>query len=153
MTSMRRSPVPTLTSASVDLLDRSSASLFQASRCGDAAERYVEAHLGALRAAAAVVAARNVPGRRSRPRSVWQVLTEVAPELTEWAAFFAASGQRRAALERGAPMHGAREADDLLRQAEVFLGIVADLLGIPRRDAVSAYIAPVGIGTGGGGRG
>lgn len=138
---------------SVDLLDRSAASLRCASQCGDAAQRYVEAHLGALRAAAAVVAARSVPSRRSRPRSVWQVLTEVAPELTEWAAFFAASGRRRAALERGAAISGAREADDLLRQAEVFLGIVADVLGAPRRDAVATYLIPMGVGAAGGGRG
>ena len=84
---------------SVDLLDRSAASLRCASQCGDAAQRYVEAHLGALRAAAAVVAARSVPSRRSRPRSVWQVLTEVAPELTEWAAFFAAHAEPGTAPE------------------------------------------------------
>jgi hypothetical protein len=119
---------------SVDLLDRSAASLRCASQCGDAAQRYVEAHLGALRAAAAVVAARSVPSRRSRPRSVWQ-------------------GRRRAALERGAAISGAREADDLLRQAEVFLGIVADVLGAPRRDAVAAYLIPIGVGAAGGGRG
>ena len=50
-----------LASTSLDLLDRSRASLLQACRTGDAGERYVEAHLGALRAAAALLAARSIP--------------------------------------------------------------------------------------------
>jgi SAV_6107-like HEPN len=152
-----RTPVA---STSLDLLDRSRASLLQACRTGDAGERYVEAHLGALRAAAALLAARSLPngsgspgtGRairtsttRSRPRSVWELLPRVAPELTEWAAFFAASARRRAAIERGGRIT-ARESDDLLRQAENFLEIVQDLLGLPRDTAlapISRYVAPV----------
>ena len=149
-----------LASTSLDLLDRSRASLLQACRTGDAGERYVEAHLGALRAAAALLAARSIPsgpgspgtGRairasttRSRPRSVWELLPRVAPELTEWSAFFAASARRRAAVERGSRITG-RESDDLLRQAENFLEIVQDLLGLPRDAAlapISRYVAPV----------
>src|SRR5689334_17944001 len=137
-----RAPVA---STSLDLLDRSRASLLVACRTGDAGERYVEAHLGALRAAAALLAARSLPGSaatgsgrairasttRSRPRSVWELLPRVAPELTEWAAFFAASARRRAAVERGGRIT-ARESDDLLRQAENFLEIVQGLLGLPR---------------------
>jgi hypothetical protein len=152
-----RAPVA---STSLDLLDRSRASLLEACRTSDASERYVEAHLGALRAAAALLAARSLPsgagssssGRairtsttRSRPRSVWELLPRVAPELTEWAAFFAASARRRAAIERGGRI-GARESDDLLRQAENFLEIVQDLLGLPRDDTlapISRYVAPV----------
>src|SRR5580692_5978805 len=55
--------------------------------------RYREAHLAALRAAAAVVAAKADPGassRRRRPLSVWELLPKVEPALAEWAAFFAA---------------------------------------------------------------
>ena len=53
--------------------------------------RYVTAHLAALRAAAAVVAARGEPkSRRRKPHSVWELLPQVEPALTEWAAFFAA---------------------------------------------------------------
>ncbi|HVD63984.1 MAG TPA: SAV_6107 family HEPN domain-containing protein [Lapillicoccus sp.] len=132
----------------------------EACRTSDAGERYVEAHLGALRAAAALLAARSLPsgagssssGRairtsttRSRPRSVWELLPRVAPELTEWSAFFAASARRRAAIERGGRI-AARESDDLLRQAENFLEIVQDLLGLPRDDTlapISRYVAPV----------
>jgi len=160
-----RAPVA---STSLDLLDRSRASLLVACRTGDAGERYVEAHLGALRAAAALLAARSLPGSaatgsgrairasttRSRPRSVWELLPRVAPELTEWAAFFAASARRRAAVERGGRIT-ARESDDLLRQAENFLEIVQGLLGLPR-DAtlapISRYVAPVSWSGPGAGR-
>jgi hypothetical protein len=154
----QRSRAP-LASTSLDLLDRSRASLLEACRTGDAGERYVEAHLGALRAAAALLAARSLPGSagssgsgrtlrtsttRSRPRSVWELLPRVAPELTEWSAFFAASARRRAAVERGG-LIVARESDDLLRQAENFLEIIQGLLGLPR-DAtlapISRYVAP-----------
>lgn len=145
-----RIPAPTAGVASLELLNRSASALRHASRCPDASRRYIEAHLAALRAAAALVAARRQPAGRSRPRSVWQALAEASPELTEWAAFFAASGRRRAVLERGVPVSSVREADDLLRQAETFLAIVHDLLGVPRLGQVTAYVTPAGVG---GGRG
>ena len=65
--------------------------------------RYATAHLAALRAAAAVLAVRAqpAPGRRSRMTSVWALLTRVAPELEEWAVFFAAGAAKRAAAEAG----------------------------------------------------
>jgi hypothetical protein len=83
------------------LLERSRAGLLQAVAARTPAERYVTAHLAALRAAAAVLAARGRPSPRGGPRSVWEVLPRIAPELTEWAAFFAATASRRAAVEAG----------------------------------------------------
>lgn len=139
---------PPIAATFLDLLERSRGSLLLACRTGDAGERYVAAHLGALRAAAALLAARSSPSGRSRPRSVWEVLPEVAPELAEWATFFAASARRRAAIERGGVL-GAREADDLLRQAEVFLEIVQSLLGVPRAEPLPDYVAPVSMRLGG----
>ena len=136
------SPAPPVAATVLDLLDRSRGSLLAAYHTGDVADRYVEAHLGALRAAAALLAARSSPSGRSRPRSVWEVLPTIAPELTEWAAFFTASARRRTAVERGA-LVSTREADDLLRQAEVFLEIVLDTLGVPRSEPLPDYIAPV----------
>ncbi len=137
----RRPPVATPV---LDLLDRSRASLLLACRTGDSAERYIEAHLGALRAAAALLAARSAPTGRSRPRSVWEVLPTVAPDLAEWAAFFAGSARRRVVVERGgAP--SARESDDLLRQAETFLEIVQDVLGLPRAQPLPDYLAPLAL--------
>jgi hypothetical protein len=95
--------------------------------------RYATAHLAALRAAAAVLAARAkpVPGRRNRMTSVWALLTRVAPDLEEWAAFFAAGAAKRAAAEAGIPRAvSAREADDLLRAAGQFTAVVEVALGL-----------------------
>jgi hypothetical protein len=99
-----------------------------------AGRRYAGAHLAALRAASAVLAARARPGPgRSRPASVWSLLATVAPELGEWAGFFAAGAAKRAAAAAGvAHAVTVREADDLLRDAEQFLDLVEDLLGPPR---------------------
>lgn len=138
-TPLHRPPVPP---AVHELLERSRSTLEAACRTSDVAERYLEAHLGALRAAAALVAARTVPSPRSRPRSVWQVLPALAPDLGEWAAFFAGTSSRRAVLDRGGWLP-AREADDLLRQAEMFLEIVQDRLGIPQTVPLPDSITPV----------
>ena len=95
--------------------------------------RYATAHLAALRAAAAVLAARArpVPSRRSRLTNVWVLLTMVAPELSEWAAFFAASAGKRAAAEAGIPrVVSQREADDLTRLAGSFVSVVELALGL-----------------------
>lgn len=96
--------------------------------------RYATAHLAALRAAAAVLAARAIPApgvRRSRPTSVWSLVVLVAPELTDWANHFAAGAQKRAAAEAGIPrVVSAREADDLLGQAEQFITVVELMLGL-----------------------
>jgi SAV_6107-like HEPN len=92
--------------------------------------RYVTAHLAALRAA--VVAARGEPKtRRRKPHSVWDLLPQVEPALTEWAAYFAAGAGKRAAAEAGLPRAAsAREADDLLRDAETFLSLAETALGV-----------------------
>jgi hypothetical protein len=72
---------------------------------------------------------------------VWEVLPQVAPELTEWAVFFAASAKRRAAFERGSVGPGAREADDLLRQSETFFELVQGGLGLPMSRPLPEFIA------------
>lgn len=95
--------------------------------------RYASAHLAALRAAAAMVAARArpVPMRRNRITSVWTLLTLVAPEMGEWAAYFAQGATKRAAAEAGIPRAvSQREADDLLRAAEHFVALVEVALGV-----------------------
>ena len=136
-----RVPRAPLAGTALDLLDRSRASLLSACHAGTAAERYVEAHLAALRAAAALLAARSRPSRSSQLRSVWEVLPQVAPELTEWAIFFAASAKRRAAFERGSTGPGAREADDLLRQSETFFELVQGGLGLPMSRPLPEFMA------------
>jgi hypothetical protein len=99
--------------------------------------RYATAHLAALRAAAAVLAARARPvqgRRRGRPATVWMLLAAVAPELNEWAQFFSAGAPKRAAAEAGIPrVVTSREADDLVRDAERFLSVVETTLGFPHQ--------------------
>ncbi|MEV0569694.1 SAV_6107 family HEPN domain-containing protein [Dactylosporangium sp. NPDC050588] len=107
--------------------------------------RYATAHLAALRAAAAVLAARAVPaapGRRSKVTSVWSLLVLVAPELSDWAAYFAAGASKRSAAEAGIPrVVTAREADDLMRSAEQFIAVIEVGLGFsyqPRLEGLAS---------------
>ncbi len=132
MTAMTLSRPP-ISAAATMLIDRSSAGLVQACAARSPGERYVAAHLAALRAAAAVLAVRGRVSARGGPRSVWEILPKVAPELGEWAAFFAATASRRAAVEAGrGEVVTARDADDLLRDAELFQHTVEALLGLPQ---------------------
>ncbi|MEU2662431.1 SAV_6107 family HEPN domain-containing protein [Micromonospora sp. DT46] len=106
--------------------------------------RYAAAHLAALRAAAAVLAARArpAPTRRHRVTSVWILLSGVAPELDEWARFFALGAGKRAAAEAGIPrVVTAREADDLLRSAEQFVTVVEAALGVAHQPALDGLAA------------
>jgi hypothetical protein len=118
-------PPPSLRSGTV-LLAQARSSLVEARAAGSPGERYAAAHLAALRCAAAVVALRARPdsGRR-RPTNAWVLLTGVAPEFADWATYFSAGAGRRAAVEAGAVRAvTARDADDLLRAAEEFAGLV-----------------------------
>lgn len=116
--------------------------LHEAAMTSRPAERYASAHLAALRCAAAVLAARARPElagsrRARRSRNAWVLLTEVAPELTEWAGFFAAGAAKRAAAEAG--LEGsvtAREADDLMRDAEIFLALTETTVGVVHQPAL-----------------
>ncbi|PRY50514.1 hypothetical protein LY71_10372 [Geodermatophilus tzadiensis] len=121
---------PPLPTAAVQLLDQATRALAEAAGSTDPRRRYATAHLGALRAAAAVLAARTRPeGGRRRPRSAWVLLGQVAPELGEWATFFAAGAAKRAAAEAGLSRAVTeREADDLVRDVGSFLTVVEDLL-------------------------
>ena len=56
--------------------------------------------------------------------------TQVAPELGEWATFFAAGAAKRAAAEAGLSRAVTeREADDLVRDVGSFLAVVETSLG------------------------
>jgi hypothetical protein len=117
-------------------LARAAESLRDAVVARDVPTRYACAHVAALRAAAALLAARarpaGTPGGRRRPqKNAWVLLTEVAPELAEWARFFAAGAAKRAAAEAGSTRAVTeREADDLVRDADRFLGVVEQALGL-----------------------
>ena len=117
---------PPLPAVAAQLLGQAPRGLAEAAACPDVGWRYATAHLAARRGAAAVLAARTQPepGRR-RPRSAWVLIGQVAPELAEWAAFFAAGAAKRAAAAAGPPPAApAREADDLVRDATTNLSVV-----------------------------
>lgn len=113
-------------------LTRAAASLREAVVTPDVATRYACAHVSALQAAAALLAARAHPSpARRRQKNAWVLLTEVAPEFTEWATFFAAGAGKRAAAEAGLSRAvSEREADDLVRDADRFLAVVESSLGL-----------------------
>lgn len=126
-----------------DLFEQANHELAQASTASHLYDRYRGAHMAALHAAAAVVSARTVPvpPGRGRPRSVWDLLYRAAPDLADWAAYFASGATRRAAAEAGLPNAvTVQETTDLLREAGVFLGVVAGTLGLPYQDGL-AYAA------------
>lgn len=126
-------PRPRVSATALSMLETARRGLAEASAETDPSTRYICAHLAALRAAAAIVAARGEPGtgaRRRRPRSVWELLPQVEPALGEWAAFFAASAIKRAAAEAGIVRAvTAHEAEDLLRDASTFLSVAERALG------------------------
>jgi hypothetical protein len=119
--------------AALRLVMAARAALREADRVESPAERFATAHLCALRSAAAVLAARARPqdARVRRPTSAWVLLAARAPELGEWASYFAAGADKRAAALAGLRTAvTAREADDLLRDAGIFLALVETMLGV-----------------------
>jgi hypothetical protein len=104
--------------------------LGRAIRATGPTDRYAIAHLAALRAAAAVLAARARPGSRGNQGNAWTLLARLAPEFAEWAAFFAAGSAKRQAADAGITrLVSAREADDMVRQTSAFLDLVEESLG------------------------
>ncbi len=141
----------TLPATTHSYLSRAAASLQEAITAADVPTRYACAHVAALRAAAALLAARARPTpRRRRPqKNAWVLLTEVAPELGEWASFFAAGASKRAAAEAGSTRAvTAREADDLVRDADRFLGVIETALGLTSHVSVAQGV-PWGTGRAG----
>lgn len=114
-------PEPALT-----LLSQAERGLADAELDSQPAQRFAGAYLAALRAAAALLAVRGRPHRgRSRPTSVWTLLGSVAPELHEWATFFAAWSDTRESVQAGITrVVSARAADDLVRRTGQFVGLV-----------------------------
>jgi hypothetical protein len=122
-----------LPAATHSYLERSAESLREAITCTDVPQRYALAHVSALRATAALLAARARPTsvQRRRQKNAWVLLAEIAPELSEWASFFSAGAAKRAAAEAGSRRAVTeREADDLVRDADRFLALVESSLGL-----------------------
>lgn len=117
---------PAVPASALRLLTEAEQGLLDAQHETDPGRRFAKAYLCALRAAAAMLAMRGRPHRgRSRPTSVWTLLASVAPELREWAAFFAAGSATRASVQAGITRAvSPRAADDLVRQTGQFIGLV-----------------------------
>lgn len=144
-------------------LQRARSSLAEAELAPRPSDRYLAAHLAALRVVAVVLSHRAPPttgrlngrtrngrsqnssaqnssaqngsaqngrSQNGRRQNAWRMLAEVAPELAEWAAFFAATEPKRDAIRAGATsIVSEREADDLVRDAEAFLRVVERAVG------------------------
>jgi len=137
-----QAPGAEVNAAVVALLERSREGLQAAAAELDARSRWAGAHLAALRAATAVLAVRGRPGpARSRPRSVWQVLPRLAPELSEWAVFLGSLQRVDARTDGTHSPDRARAADDLLRDAELFLRAVTGVLSLPWRPVLPDVVA------------
>lgn len=117
-------------------LQRARSTLVEAELALQPSDRFLSAHLAALQVAAVVLLARaHRNRRRGRPRNAWQLLAEVAPELGEWASFFAATEGKRDVVRSGASaLVSAREADDLVRDAQTFFALVERRLDHSHRD-------------------
>jgi SAV_6107-like HEPN len=139
--------------ASNDDLQRARSSLAEAELARRPSDRYLAAHLAALRVVAIVLTYRapTTTGRstgrspsRGRRQNAWRMLAEVAPELAEWAAFFAATEGKRDAVRAGATsIVSAREADDMVRDATAFLRLVERAVGFSGvRDGAVRAVPP-----------
>jgi len=120
-------PVP---DSALDLLARSDAELVAATLASAPDETLLHAHLAALRAGAALVQVRGRPGGRPAPRTVWDMVAVLAPELAAWAAFFADNAGTRSAVEAGrGDLVDARRAERALAAAEDFQTAVRAVIG------------------------
>jgi SAV_6107-like HEPN len=143
----RDTPGPRLSAAVRAHLTDSRSCLAEATAARTPASRYVAAHLAALRAAAAILAARPRPaeGRRRKLRSAWELLPEAEPHLAEWAAYFSVSAAKRAAAEAGMVSRvSAADADEILAEAETFVATVEDILGVPSQPQLPVEVPLAG---------
>ncbi|MFC7492113.1 MULTISPECIES: SAV_6107 family HEPN domain-containing protein [unclassified Knoellia] len=121
------------------LIEQSRQCLAEAYAAELAAARYVTSQDAAMRAAAALVAGHS--GRGRSRQDLWPLLTNHAPELGEWADFFALAAVRREEVESRTVRVSVREADDLLRAAETFVELVTLTLGMPRGERAARRLA------------
>lgn len=94
--------------------------VIEAALCDDDGDRYLQAHRAVAHAADAAVLART--GRRlpTDPVDPWLLVARTVPGLAEWATYFAALQRRRQAVDAGRLVVSTREADDLVRDADLF---------------------------------
>ncbi|WP_460864495.1 SAV_6107 family HEPN domain-containing protein [Rhodococcus aerolatus] len=123
-----------------DVLDGARRTLAEAHGLADPVARYHRAHLAAVRGAVAATGLLARPTAAPAPqRTVWSLLAERAPELTEWAWFLASTAPLTLATT-GRGHVGERDADDLLRQVAQFLDLLAAPLRRACRDLSAAAV-------------
>ncbi|MFC7247858.1 SAV_6107 family HEPN domain-containing protein [Catellatospora aurea] len=123
----------------IELIVLARCGLAEARETESHAQRYAIAHLAALRAAAAVIAARALPApaRRRQITSVWVLLAMVAPEMSAWSSLFSSGAAKRSAAEAGIARVTAEEADTLLLQAVHFTDEVQEALDLAIQPALA----------------
>ena len=125
--------------AAVELVARCDAELVAAQLSTDPADRFLHAHLAALRLAGALLLAAGARPPRGRPRSAWERLTAAVPACASWAAFFTSGARIRAAIDAGADSVDDAFATTWVEAAEDFRDAVCLRLGIdPYADLRSA---------------
>ena len=113
----------------LELLGRADAELLAAQFSTEPWEQLSHAHLAALRAGAAVIAARGTPSGRRAPRTVWSMLGVVAPELGSWSTYFAEAAALRSAVDAGRfDLVGPARAEEAVCAAEDFVDAARDLV-------------------------
>ena len=129
----REAPIP---ASALELLVRSDAELVAASLAGEAADRFLHAHLAAVRAGAALLQVTGRPARRRAVRTVWDMVAVMAPELARWAGFFADNAAVRSAIEAGRThVVDDQRAELAVCAAEDFHAAVRDRIGLAPGDA------------------
>jgi hypothetical protein len=91
------------------------------------ADRFIYAHLAAVRAASAYLRLLRVPKPRGAAASIWERLATAAPDFALWATFLSSGTRRRRALEGGAHIYD-EEADEMVEVVEHFRDAVAKAL-------------------------
>ncbi len=135
--------------AEPEVLAAARSALIEAELAERPADRFLAAHLAALRVAAVILAARGRPASGGTLRDVWQLLAERAPEYAEWAGLFAATALKRRAVAAGAvALVSAREADDLVRDAGIFYAAVAGRCAVSRARPVRSTTSALAAGHG-----
>jgi len=136
--------------SAVVLLRRADGLLSEAAGAAEPSERFRCAYLGALRGAAAVLAAAAGAAdgvgsgrpRRSRSRNAWILLARAAPDFVEWADYFAQHSALRAAIEAGVTRTVTDEdADAFYFEVGRFLTAVEGCLGAEARGAAPGLSA------------
>ncbi len=126
-----------------ELLQRADGELLAAQFSPEPWEQLSHAHLAAVRAGAALLAARGRPGGRRAPRTVWDMIDLVAPEVQRWSAYFAAGAPLRSAVEAGRfDVVSPARAEQAVCAAEDFLDAVRALV---EDDAADDDVAGAGV--------